>query len=147
MVAFVFSIGFASFRYVFIGFIAFSSFLCVFLLYFFSCFPVSCIFHGFFRFILHFPHCFVVFTLDMFHWFSCFIGCLASSCVLWFFPALVFVHCPHSFLLQRIWLVLVLLVVVVVVVVGGGGGAAGAGGGGGCCCCFGTFMYFLWADD
>ena len=56
----------------------------------------------------------------MFHWFSCFIGFL--------------VHCPHSFLLQRIWLVLV--VVVVVVVVGGGGGG---------CCCFGTFMYFLWA--
>ena len=73
----------------------------------------------------------------MFHWFSCFIGFLTSSCILWFFPALVFIHCPHSFLLQLIWLVL--LLVVVVVVVGGGGG----GGGG---CCFGTFMYFLWAD-
>ena len=123
---------FASFRCVFIGLIAFSSFLCVFYFNFLSCFAASCVFHGFFGFILHFPHCFVVFTLDMFHWFSCFIGFLASSCILWFFPALVFVHCPHSFLLQLMWLVLV-----VVVVVGGGGGG---------CCCFGAFMYFLWSD-
>ena len=86
---------------------------------------------GFLVFILHFPHCFVVFTLDMFHWFSCFIGFLTSPCMLWFFPALVFVHCPHSFLLQ-------ICLVLVVVVVGGGGGGGG--------CCFGTFMYFLWAD-
>ena len=99
----------------------------------FSC---SLCFPWFFGFILHFPHCFVVFTLDVFHWFSCFIACLTSSCILWFFLALVFVHCPHSFLLQLIWLV---LVVVVVVVVGGGGGGGG-------CCCFGTFMYFLLTD-
>ena len=39
-----------------------------------------------------------------------------------FFPPLVFVHCPHSCLLQHTWLLLV------VAVVGGGGG-----GGGGCC--------------
>ena len=67
--------------------------------------------------------CFIGFPVSL-----VFYGFLTSSCILWFFPALVFVHCPHSFLLQLMWLVLV-------VVVGGGG-----------CCCFGAFMYFLWAD-
>ena len=87
-------------------------------------------------------YCIFLIVLLFLPW-ICFIGFpvslvfFTSPCILWFFPALVFVHCPHSFLLQ-----LICLVLVVVVVVGGGGG----GGGGGGCCCFGTFMYFLWAD-
>ena len=43
-------------------------------------------------------------------------------------PILVFIHCPHSFLLQLKGLVLV-------IVVGGGGS-----------CYFGIFIYFLWAN-
>ena len=104
---------------------------------FLSCFPASCVFHGF-----SVLYCMFLIVLLFLPW-ICLIGFPVSLVFLHlpvyyvFFPALVFVHCPHSFLLQ-----LICLVLVVVVVVGGGGG----GGGGGGCCCFGTFMYFLWAD-
>ena len=85
----------------------------------------------------------ILLTVVLFLPWMCFIGFPVSLVVLHlpvycvFFRALVFVHCPHSFLLQLIGLALV----VVAVVVGGGGGGCCC-----CCCCFGTFMYFLWAD-
>ena len=130
------SIGFAS-SYVFIGFLVFSWFLCVFILVFLHVFLFLMFSTGFWF------YCIFLSVLLFLPW-ICFIWFHLSLVVLHipdflFLPPLVFVHCPHSFLLQHIWLLLVLVVVVVgvvvvVVVVGGGGG-----GGGGCCCCLGLF--------
>ena len=79
----------------------------------FSCFPASCVFHWFFAlsslFCCFYLGC--VSLVFLFHWLSYIFLYIVV------FPALVFVHCPHAFLLQLIWLVLVQLLLFLVVVV------------------------------
>ena len=104
--------------HVFICFLVFAISLC----FYFSCpscFPVSCVAQASFGFTA-FSSLFFCFYLGYASFVSPFSLVVLPVPEFLFFPPLVFVRCPHFFLLQHI---LLLLLVV----------------GGGCCCCLGLF--------
>ena len=99
LVALVFPLVLLCFPYVFIGFLVFSWFLCVFISVFLHVFLLLVFSTGFWFYC-------IFLTAILFLLWICFI-CFPLSLVVFhipeflFFPPSVFVHCPHSFLLQH----------------------------------------------